>query len=371
MKKTNLPIFIVLTVLTLTACRGKEQTSKEEYIEFNQNAIEAFGKQLEQTVLDGNADFFNNSYDKEYIKEQIRNNSIVNSALDADFGTEFFENCFYTGTEVVRMVDAGGDFKYVGYRFDEKDGTHHIILRSYIDFTINFYDFIIDSCNNKLVIKDGFIYNTGQKFSDNVRENVLLNTLYRTNPEGIPQILTEVKACMEKNRNKEAWQLLKNHQNELKYLSVYRQLFIANMYKVLPKTAFVDSLNALEQQGVDKRLIATHLLTYFVNEGMTKEAEETIDAMIGWTNDDPIYLLLFGKANIFAKNYETALYCFQNCEQFLSPIWDLWYSKLECYNALNDKENYTTCLLSGKKNYNMSDTELQEMTKKYFPKMQK
>lgn len=366
-------VFLILVFgVVLCACGGKKDRANEsEGIEVSQQSVEAFAKQIEQSVLSEKADFLNNSFDKEHIKTLIRDNSIVSSSLDADFGKQYFDDCFYTGTEMVRLVEAGGDYKFVKYYFDEKDSTHHIVMRSYVDFMINFYDYIVDSCGGKLVIKDGFIYNTGCKLSDNVRENVLLNALYLTNPEGTPKLLADIRESMNQKHFKEAEKKLQEHKSELEEYNIYHQFMIINWHENLSKKDFADSVKNLAGNNIDKRYKLIHLLSFYTNEGMVAEAEEITNKLIEYTGDDPIYLLLFGKANFIAKKFQDALYCYETSSEFLPEIWDLWFGKLECYNALGEKEKYINTLESGKSNYNMSTEELNALTKKHFPKMEK
>lgn len=366
-------LFILLSIIILlNACGHKnEPTSIEEAVELNESTVTTLGTQLEQSVLNGISDVLNNAFDKEYLKSIIRDNSIVNSSLDADFGKDFFDNNFHVGDEMVEIVNNGGDYKFLQYYFDETNQSHHIILRSYNDFVLNFYDYTIDTMNNKLVIKDGFIYNTGTKFSDIIRENILLSALNKTNPEGITSTLSDIKKNFDEKKYKVALQLLRDHQAELENLSCYWQLYIASLYQTCPKASFIDSLNALGSKNIDKRMLLLHQLIFSLNEGKTDIAENTINEMIEQTGDDPIYLMMFGKTNFYAKNYKDALICYETSEQYLPPLWDLWYGKLECLYAINDKENFVKCLNSAINNYKMTKEELTELTKKHFPKMAK
>lgn len=363
---------IIIIAFLIGSCTNKKNEESElAPIELNENAVTIFGTQLEQSVLNGNPDVLNNAFDKAYLKSVIRDNSIVSSSLDADFGQEFFESNFHIGNEMVGLVDNGGDYKFLRYYFNEDDQSHHIVLRSYNDFILNFYDYTIDTANNQIVIKDGFIYNSGCKFSDNIRENILLNAMNKTNPEGITQTLSQVKMFTQEGKNKEALYILREQAAQLKDLSCYWQLYIANLYPTCRKESFIDSLENMGRKGVDHRMLLLHKLMFSLNEGMVEIAENTINELIEQAGDDPILLMMFGKANFYAKNYKDALICYETSEQYLPPLWDLWFGKLECLNALNDKENYTTCLKSAINNYKMSEEELQELTKKHFPKMAK
>ena len=114
-------------------------------------------------------------------------------------------------------------------------------------------------------------------------------------------------------------------------------------------------------------MILLHLLMFNLNEGLMEANDETISQLIELTGDDPIYLLLFGKTNYYAQQYEAALMCYETAAQYLPPLWDLWYSQLECYYKLHDTEHFNQCLSSAKTSYGMTDDELTALQKKHFP----
>ena len=360
-------LFIACTLLLLVGACHHAQTPEDNII-LDEESVTDFAIQIEHSILNGNPEVYNKAFDKDYLKSVIRDNSIVNSSMDTDFGQNLFEALFNAGDEAIWIIDNGGDFKFVRYYLNEEDNSHHIVFRTYHDFNLNFIDYIVDTLGGNIVIKDGFMYNTGKLLSDGFRENILLEVLYRTNPEGIPTTLDQIKNLREQEKYKESLQLLKQHETELDELSYYWQLYIANLYQAYPKEHFIDSLKQLEDNGIDHRLLLMHQLMFYLNEGMTEACEETINQLIEYAGDDPIFLLIFGKTNYYAKNYETALGCYETAEQYIPPIWDLWYGKLECYYEMKEWENFDQCLESGKKNYNMTDEELSTLREKYFPK---
>lgn len=365
----NIIFFIILSISIIGCGRNQEKVSEQNTLELNKNSVTAFARQLESSILNGIPDFYNQAFDVEHIRQTISNNSIVYSSLDTDFGKSFFDTCFHQGDYAVNIINDGGDFKFVKYY--EKEGKHHIVIRTYKDFTLNFYDYQIDTVHNELKIKDGYIYNSSCTFSKYVEESVLLNVLYKTNPEGIVKTLDEVHSLMQNDQNQKAITLLNDHREELKDLSLYWQLYIANLYKVTSKNKFIEALNSIDNDQLDSTYFMLHHLMFYFNEGMCKETENTINQLISHTGDDPIYLLFFGKANYYAKNYKDALICYQTAEEVIPLIWDLWFGELECYYRLNDKDNFYKTIQLSESKYNMTKVEQQELIKKHFPKMKK
>lgn len=356
---------LFILIISLLSCNHKKDDNEIATLILNENSVSEFGKHIEQSLINGDPKVLNNAFDREYLKSMIRDNSIVNSSLDADFGQEYFDDNFHLGDEMCQCVDQGGDVKFVRYYVDNKDDTYHIVFRSYRDFILNFYDFQLDTLKGEIVIKDGFVYNTGCLFSDNIRENILLNVLYRTNPDGVTKVLAEVKQLTSDGKSKEAMATLKEHREEMKELSVYWQFYIANLFKISNKDTFISDLDSLGKKGVDERMLLLHKLMFQLNEGRVEANENTINELINHTGDDPVYLLFFGKTLSNAHRYEEAVTCYETAGEYLPPLWDLWYSTLECYHRLGEKEKFEQCLAKGKENYGMSEAELKEIKEKF------
>ncbi|MEG2070437.1 MAG: hypothetical protein RR034_03580, partial [Bacteroidales bacterium] len=306
------------------------------------------------------------AFDKKYIKQAISDNSIVYSSLDLDLGKELFNNCFQEGEKAVKIIEKGGDFKFVRYYYIEKK--HHIVFRTYDDFIVNFYDYIVDTADAKIKIKDGFIYNLSNTFINDVRSSMLYSIMQHTNPDRNHSEIKKVIQLMENHRYSEALKILEKEQKSLKIYPMYWQLYLSNLYKC-NSGIFIKTLDQLQKEGLDERYILLHKLFFLSNTGNISETENIINRLIPFSGDDPIYLLFYGKANYNAKNYQDALICYESAEEVMPLLWDLWYGKLECYDKLNDRTGFHKTLEKGENAYKMSKDELLQLTNQYFPKM--
>ncbi|MBP5710103.1 MAG: hypothetical protein J6W84_03915 [Bacteroidales bacterium] len=353
-----------LIAATLTCCKRKEKdTSTLEPLALNQETVTAFAKQIVYSVNRGDAEFFNNAFDKEHIKGIISDNSLVFSSLDTDFGNDYFEYCFRQGDFAVETVNNGGDFYFSQYY--EKEGEHHIIFRTYQGYGIKIEDYIVDTSDQKLKIKDGFIYNLSTTFSNQVRYSVLLNVLQKTEASEITHIFSESDKLMKDKKYNEAYSLLNKNAPLLKEYPYFTQSYLQAAFMAHP----YQFINFLENQELDDRAILTHKLLYYTNGGYLKEAEETINKLIDYTGDDPIYLFLYAKANTVAEKYDDALVCLQNLESALPPLWDITLTKLQCCEKTGNDSLFVATMLSAKDIYGLSDAELLEFTSSDFPKM--
>jgi len=358
-------IFIILMpimtfIILLTSCNNKSKIEKEETIELTEQSITVFAKQLENSVagFNFNAAFLNDAFDKKYIKSVISNHPIVYSALNTDFGQQFFNQSFSFGNEVLAAVENGGDFRFVNYY--EKNEEHHIIMHLYRDFALKIFDFVVDTADNQIKIKDGFLYDLSDTYSNQVCYNVVYGVLQKTNPEGVTSVFMQLNQLLKEKKAKEVQKFLKENQMLLQEYPVYQYYKIQNSFDIDPKNHII-FLEQLEKEGLDTRTVLLHKMHYYCNAGKPDLLMEVIDRLIDYTGDNPIYLLFYGKSCFIAKDYEKSLFCYENAETGMPLIWDLWFGKLECYIMLKMEKEFNATLSLGKELYGMSEEELQKV----------
>ncbi len=366
MKQTFLLLFIITILIFITSCKRKNKI--EDVVEktvLTEESATAFAQQLVTSIegFNSNATFLNDAFDKAYIKSIISNNSIVYSSLDTDFGQQFFNSAFTFGDEALSAVENGGDFRFVHY-YKESD-EHHLIMHLYRDFSLKIFDFVLDIVDHQIKIKDGFLYDFSTSYSNYVLYHVLYNVLQKTNPEGATSTFIEVNQLLENNKPQEAQNLLDTNQELLQEYPLFQQYKIQSSFNADPK----NHISFLEQWGrenLDPRTLLLNKLHYYCYMGEVAMLQNTINQLIDYTGDAPIYLLFFGKACFIAKDYENALYCYENAATGMPLIWDLWFGQLECYHQLKMTKEFEETLLLGKELYGMSDEELQKVVKNYF-----
>jgi hypothetical protein len=351
---------MLFSALFLAGCHAtKSKEPLKEPVVVNEETVVALAKRIEKGILDGNAAALDSLIDKQHIKRVVSENSIVYSGFDVEGGQQYFDDCLKLGSQHVKAVNNGGDFAFVRHYTDE--GKHHVVFRTYDSFSLNFSDFTIDTANGKMMLEDGFIYNTGSLLSGNIEKSMLYNLMLKTAPDGATQWLYKAEELLKEGKFRESLQLLTAHKPEIKDYPLFYQLYIADLYKTAPAN-FINNLDQLKEDA-DPRYLLLHKLLYYFNNGKVKETEKTVNELITYTGDDPIYLLFYAKANIYAKRYADALSCLEMAEKALPLLWDLWYSELQCYKGLKDESGFQNCLLKGKEAYGMSDEELRQVMK--------
>lgn len=356
--KLILGILITCSLLLCSACKHKKESAQQQiHIELNEQTVTDFAKSIVESVYNGNAELLNNAIDKEHIKSLISGNSIVYSGFDVEGGQKYFESCLRLGDIAVQTVNDGGVFDFVNYY--KKDGKHHVIFRTYNDFIINFSDYVVDTIGGKIKIQDGFIYNTGSLLSKNVEYSMLYNLMLQTNPESDVQWLQKAENLTKMGSYAQSLSTLKEHKEALKEYPLYHQLYIADLYKTNAKN--FDSQLDLIKDEIDERYYLLHKLLYYTNEGNPLGAEQTINALIPHSGDDPIFLLMYAKAEMENGNYGNALTCLKSAENALPLFWDFWACKMKCLAKTNDVAGYSECVQQGKEAFGLSDEEIKKM----------
>jgi tetratricopeptide (TPR) repeat protein len=222
---------------------------------------------------------------------------------------------------------------------------------------LKIFDFALDTANNQIKIKDGFLYDLSDLYSNQVRYNVVYGVLQKTNPEGVTSVFMQLNQLLKDRKVKETQKFLIENQLLLQEYPAYLYYRIQNSFDIDPKkhVAFLDQL---ETEGIDQRTILLHKMHYYCNAGKPELLQEVIDRLIDYTGDNPIYLLFYGKSCFIAGDYTKALYCYENAETGMPLIWDMWFGKLECYAQLKMEKELDETLSLGTKLYGMTDEEL-------------
>ena len=362
--KKSIDFVLILVLFVGMGCdrqKTKSNSDNVEVISLTEQTVTDFAKKIESGILNGRADAVDSVIDKAHIRQLVSENSIVYSGFDVDGGEQFFEKCLQLGNTMVAAVNNGGDFAFSTY-YNEQ-GAHHIVFRSYDNYVVNFYDFVVDTAGGRMLLQDGFVYNAGCLLSKSVAGAMLYNLMLQTNPDSDVRWLLQAEEQTRANQSAKALATLKEHKEALRDYPAYHQLLVANLYQS-DRTHFATRLDELGDE-LDERYLLLHKLLYFVNEGKVAETETCINALIPHVGDDPIFLFLYGYANLVAKQYDQALQCFVTVDKSMPLIWDLWQCELRCHKALKDDEGFESCLQRGKEAYGMDDNELQSMRKSF------
>ncbi len=369
MKKVGTYLAILFLIgLCLSSCKKQkatEETSADTLIINEQLAIE-FAQKIEQSVLNEVPDFFNEAFDKQHIKEVISaQNSIVSSSFDMDFGREAFDNNFKYGDFAVNAVQDGGDFRFLKHYV--KDGIHHVIFRIYDDFGLKIDDFTLGvNSKNEIRIKDAYIYNMSSTFSNVVMHDLLYCTMMNTEPDAAAQAITKAEKLLNEKKYAQLLSYLKEKKSLIKDFPYYNFFYINALNET--STHFVSDLEALRKDSLDERCILVHKLIYYMNVAKPAEVENTIQQLMDFTGEDPIYWVFYGKSLANAKKYNDALKAYSNAEQGMPTIWDIWEGKLQCYYQLHDDENFKSCLAEANEKFGMSESEVRDYVRAWYPR---
>ncbi|MBR4135609.1 MAG: tetratricopeptide repeat protein [Bacteroidales bacterium] len=331
-------------LLAQTGCHTKNAgETVSEALVLNEASVSEFAANIANNLLYDNASALNDAIDKEHIKMLLSENSIVYSGFDVKGGQAYFEHSLQLGDQVEQALNNGGEFNFIHYYLD--GSTHHAVFRVYNNYIVDFYDCEVDTVNGKMMIEDCYVYSLGTKLSENVKYNMLYNLLLQTNPDSDARWLKEAEEQTVAGKHQEALKTLEAHREALADYPLFYQLYIVNLYQHNPKT-FIAKMETLSDQ-IDPRYKLFHELHYYYAQGDPEGAEKTVNSLIPYTGDDPIYLFLLGQAFENGKQYDKAVECYQILGQSMPLFWDLWQSEMHCYKMLGDTAALRKCMMRG------------------------
>ena len=363
-------ILLLLAVTLFASCKKKQQaeTTADSTLVLNEQLATEFAQKIEMSVLNEAPDFYNDAFDKQHIREvRSEANSIVASAFDTQFGRAAFDNNFRNGDFAVGTVMDGGDFRFL--RYYEKDGEHHVIFRIYNDFGLKIDDCILGiSDDNKVTIKDAYLYNLSSTFSNVVLHDLLYCTMMNTEADEAARALTTAEELLTDGKYKQLLQHLQANKELIKEFPYYSFFYIQAINEL--QTDFIANLEKMKEDGTDDRCILVHKLIYYTNSGKADAVESVIQQLIDYTGEDPVYWVFYGKALANGGDYAGALKAYNNAQLAMPAIWDIWNGQLDCHYHLRDKEAFNECLSHAEELFGMSEVEVKEFVKKEYPRFE-
>lgn len=359
--------FFILGAISISCKKGT--FSNTDKVTLDSLHITEFALEIEKSVVSGDTLLYASSFDKEYLKTKLQDNSIAFSSLDASFGKHYFERYFQKiAISAVSAVENGGDFKFV--RYYVKDKEHHVVMRTYEDFMIKIEDWEVHVVDNKIKIKEGFLYNTSTTLINDLIYYLHYHVMEITNPDGATPNLVKANGLLMSGREKEALKILEKNKLLLKQYPSYWQIYLSCLYETDAKN-YIQKLDALKGEGFDERTISLHKLLFYANTGSSESTRQIVEQLITFTGDDPIYLFLYGKALTLEGDFKNGLLCFQNLETGMPLLWDVWCEKLGCYYQIGEVENFKKCAILGLDAFGMTEAELLDFINLHFPAMKK
>lgn len=375
--KSRLTIFAIflLAASLIVSCGKKNQPTTDQDPNAQTLTLDKateFAKMLEKSILadNPNPDIFNKAFDEAHLREVLSKNSIVSSALDLDYGQQIFEGNLNYGSRAIDAVENGGDF-----RLDtcyEKAGEFHAVFRIYDTLGyLQFDDFTIGTdAQGDCVIKDEFSYNLSCLLSTKMMSEICYNAMRNIEQmDSAALLIQEINDLSNQEKYAKVLQLLKENRALAQQYPAYNMYYIMAIDHV--SNDYMADLEWIKENGVDERFLLVHTINHLVELGAAEDAFQFMSKLMDYTNDDPIYWVVFGKTLTHNGKYVDALSAFHNAKLALPYIWDIWNSELKCYYGLKDQKTFTSCLQAGKQLYGMTDEELAEHAKKNFPKFVK
>lgn len=356
----------VILSFSFSSCKEKKkEVAAEQSAVPTETEIQQLATQITNSILNEQPEFLNNLFDTLAIRQALSQYSIVSSQLDTELGSQALAYNLKFGDFAVQAVKNGGDFRFLKYYIEDEKA--HLIFRTYDDFGLQIIDYIFHyDKNHNLKIEDGYIYNMSSSLVTSIMYDIRYTIMQNLDMQDEEtQHLSQALDLFSHAKYTDLLTHLQTYQNELQLYPVYNYLYI----NALNETSkdFIADLNNLKH--LDSRCILVHELIYHTNVGNYEAAEQSMQKLIDFTGEDPIYWLFYGKALYNAKEYELALDAYTNAEKGMDEIWDLWRGKQDCNYMLQNKEAFKQGYEVAKESFGMTDEEIAEDCHHFYSKM--
>lgn len=362
-------ILTILLIFSILCCGCHQKKSDNEVHQaptsetLSLESVATFARMLEQSVNNDSPapDMINNAFDKAAFREKLSRDSEVASALDLNFGQEILDGNLNYGDRVASMIDGGGDF-----RFDtcyQAGKEFHVVFRLYDTLgETHFDDYTVALRNNELKIVEGFSFDYGCKLTTKIASEIMYNALKTMGQlDASAQTMEKIVELNKAGKYGEMMTILQAHQELALHYPAYNLYYLIAIRNA--SSNYIADLHKLRQTGVNERFILAHELSYYSGTNDFKAITNTIDSLIKFTGDDPVFCIQAAKTLKNAKRYEDALQFYNVAKAGMPYLWDIWKGELDCYRRLNDETKFNSCLEAGKQLYGLNDAELADIKK--------
>jgi len=127
-----------------------------------------FAIQIETTIKNGNPAYYNQCFNREFIINRIVSREAFKPGDEQT--QEFIDvlnQIFDPGALLTNLVATGGSFTFI--RAYQEEGVDKMLFRLSSNEGISYHEYQVDSYEGKIIITDGYIFNTGQTVSEMIR----------------------------------------------------------------------------------------------------------------------------------------------------------------------------------------------------------
>ncbi len=323
-------IYLLLLVAIFCSCKHKD-FSDEEYI--------AFAKNIEKSILDGNATLMNQAFDYNGFCKFVLSDLHLNKQ-EWQAAEDMLKGEISPGDTKVEAVKNGGDFMFL--KFYRKDNLARAIFRLYYQGGISIEEYELKVVNGEIKIEDVFIVNSGVKWSENyrfeiaVKFNILNEEIANTNK------LLVAKSYIENDELEKAdsllLYLLPQEQTNL-YARVLDLKLATYLYDY---DEFEDYAAKFKQDFSDEERIADFFLIHSaLSNGLVEETQNNVVSLSEKCGFDPIYYLYISQVFFNVEAYDYALQMLDSAITYMPGVFDLYVEKMDIFYTLKDYQRLT------------------------------
>jgi len=306
--------------------------SDQTYATVEYNKLITFASQIEASIKNGNPSYFNHCFNTKMLLNNLIGMDEFRPYVDIAIGfTGVIEREFDPGSLLTGVIDAGGSFMFI--RAYQEAGESKILFRLLSAEGISYHEYMADTCNGRIMINDGYIFNTGQTISEMFEHAYVdyISELYElplSNSATIRKSMNDGNyrkayhkwvSLPENVRLSESYQLLgiqiAEHLSSKKYFKVYVEY--QNYFPEEPGKYLIP-LNGLLQHGYEQGAIPN------------------IDKLEAYIQSDPFLYLVRAKIYASTGDLSNAKYNLCKLIEEMPQYENGYFSLLDLY--LNEKD---------------------------------
>jgi hypothetical protein len=256
----------------------------------NDDAVIAFGEQLQDSFYEKQTTFFIDNFDKDGFTKKIvlsqedTNKSQKIKKFNTSFKAGFFKGFDAFPLKIIESMEKDNSYDIVNYYYSDSEQKYHLLFRMFSDEEgLNYHDYQLNYVNEKFLIEDLYIYSTGEYLSETLRQLYLMAIPKEyiddidMNKNRIVNIffILQYKQLLEKKEYKKAFDLLNNLEGDIKNQKIYYTLKI-QVASEINDVYYMEAIDELLKKFPDDPSTQLMAVDYHV---MLKDYNATMSAL--------------------------------------------------------------------------------------------
>lgn len=273
-----------------------------------------FIQQIEQAVVDDNADLLNDFFAKDALSDKVASMMGTNTKY-AKIGTLTAIKSLKIGDRVIQYKKKGGSYKHI--KTYEKTGVKHVLFRLYTGTGINYHDMELIKVKNEIKVSDIYVYLSGQNISTSLAD--LMNTTLESKKSSAYR-LGMIAAYVKKGNYSDAMAMFKKLDKKLKNTKTAQIIYLQILSSTNENKKYLKAMEEYKKNYPNDPSLPLMLVDYHILRNEYDKALDNLNKLDATIDKDPFLDYIRGNIYSAMNDNTSAMVCFERLYNYMPDL---------------------------------------------------